>query len=308
MEMSRQLPALVEAPFVVSDSVFVNSKFRGIRLPADSTNELFRRKQIRVHDARLLRRTPSLEVEGFELREAPVRVDFQDWEQVRAQFLEHCSNLVQAATGCLHARVMQVEFRDGMGKGPAGRGYYAPAAHADVCPYVEDVIDVPDGHHFGLFNVWRSIDPEQEIEVMPLALCDVATVAGDDIVYADRWRLTEPRTFLVDCRLIHDVGQCWYYFPRMTWDEALIFRQYDTRREDANRRTTFHTAFRDPTTREGAPLRRTVEVRVLAIFREEDPDPAGRRARFQAGIPKILPDGTISTVRHERMVDWWNHQ
>lgn len=165
-------------------------------------------------------------------------------------------------------------------------------------------MDVPDKRHFGLFNVWRSIDPEREIEVMPLAVCDGATVAPADMVSCDSLRLTEPRTRLVDYRLIHNIGQCWYYFPRMTPDEALLFLQYDSRRADANRRMTFHAAFKDPTTREGAPLRKSVEARVLAVFGEEDPEPERRRAAYQAELATVRLDGTLSDARHEDMVDW----
>ncbi len=312
MESLRHLPFLVETPFVVSDSIFVNPKYRGTRLPpmaeTDPTErrEMFLHKPIRVHDARSLGQAPRLDVEGFQLFEAPIRLDFGDRKLVTTRFYEYCADLVKAATGCLAARVLQHEFRRETGEGEAGRTAYARMVHADVCPYVEDVLRAPEGRHFGLFNVWRNIDPAREIECMPLALCDVTTVAGTDIVYANARRRTEPKTRLVDCRLVHDTGQGWYYFPRMTADEALIFKQYDTRQEDASRRATFHVAFKDPTTQADASWRQTIEARVLAIFRENDPERTRRRARFQAEVPMVQRDGTISTWRHEEMVDWRN--
>ena len=300
-----RLPLHVDAPFVVSDAIFVNPRYRGTRLIREDRSELFLRKPIRVHDARALSDAPTLGGEGFQLLSdnlAPM--DFDDPETVAGRFHEHCRELVSATTGCAEVKVKQHEFRDGLGKGPGGRGSYASAAHSDVCAYIEDVLEDVGGRHFALYNIWRSIDFDRDIERMPLALCDGRTVDPADIIYADRARLTEPLTYLVDCRLIHDMGQCWYYFPRMGPDEALIFRQHDTREEKANLRPVFHTAFRDPTTRDGAPLRRTVEVRLLAIFDEVDPDPAGRRARFEAEIPETMLDGTVSTLRHEKMVDW----
>jgi len=39
----------------------------------------------------------------------------------------------------------------------------------------------------------------------------------------------------------------------MTPDEALLFKQYDTRAEETNLRTVFHSAINDPTTPEDAP-------------------------------------------------------
>ena len=301
----RRIPALADAPSVISDTIFVNPKYRGKRLGYEQTldlderRQMFLRKPIRVHDARALEQAPSLDDQGFQLVEAPIRMDFSNRELVKTRFYEYCSNLVKAATGCLAAEVMQHEFRDG-----TPNGAYGLPAHGDVTPYIEDVVDIPEGRHFGLFNVWRGIDPEREIEFMPLGLCDGATVSRTDMVCADSMRRTEPPTLLVDYRLVHNLGQCWYYFPRMTPDETLIFVQYDSRREEPNRRMTFHSAFKDPTTREDAPLRRSVEARVVAVFREDDPEREVRRARFQAEVPTVHLDGTPAASRHEVMLDW----
>ncbi|MCY4568930.1 MAG: hypothetical protein OXD49_11545 [Candidatus Poribacteria bacterium] len=45
--------------------------------------------------------------------------------------------------------------------------------------------------------------------------------------------------------------------------------------------------------REDAPLRETIEVRLLALF-DEDTDREVRKARFQAEVPEIYADGTVS--------------
>ncbi|MYG40959.1 MAG: hypothetical protein F4201_09145 [Nitrospira sp. SB0677_bin_15] len=306
----RGIPTLIAAPFVVSAGVFADPKYQGTRMPATDTvsaaelRTMSVRHQIRVHDARQLPESPTLEGMGFALVEAPIEMDFHDPKAIATRFHTYCSDLVTAATGCLAARVVQHEVRTGEATGPGGAGVYAEMAHADVSPLIENHLHVPPRRHFGLYNVWRSIDPEGEIEVMPLALCDRATVAVTDIVYADAWRLTWPKTRVVDCRLIHSNRQCWFYYPRMTPEEVLIFKQYDTRQAAANLRSTFHTAFEDRATRENAPSRRTIEARVLAVFHEEDGERAARRARFQAEVPKTRHDGTTSSWRHEDMIDW----
>lgn len=297
---------LADAPFVVADSVFANPIYRGYRLPPVAATSLakrrdmFIRQRIRIHDARLQKPPPSLEHEGFQLVESPTFMDFGNPELIRTRFYEYCSSLVKAATGCLQAYVVQHEFRTGL----ASAESYAQTVHADVCPYIENVVDPPGKHHFGLYNVWRSIDPEREIELMPLALCDIKTVAAGDIVYADAWRRTEPPTRLVDCRLIHEAGQGWRYFPRMTPDECLLLKQYDTRENDAGLRACFHTAFADPATPAGAPPRQTVEARVLAIFAKCDEERESRRAKFEASVPTRRRDGSVSDWRHEEMIDW----
>ena len=89
------------------------------------------------------------------------------------------------------------------------------------------------------------------------------------------------------------LNQRWYYFPRMTPQETLIFKQYDTRQERSNMRTAFHGAINDPTTPEDAPLRQTIEVRLLALF-DEDTDREARKARFLAEVPEAHADGKVS--------------
>ncbi|MDE0129684.1 MAG: CmcJ/NvfI family oxidoreductase [Gammaproteobacteria bacterium] len=308
--MRRGLPPLIDAPFVVAESVFVSPKYRGTRLnlreafDPDGDRSALCRQQIRIHDARSLARTPDIEREGFALIDAPVDVDFGAPAQLTGRYYEHCASLVKAATGCVAAGAFQHGFRVGKVTGAARQGLYGVVVHADHSPFIEDFTDVPEGRHFALFNVWRGTIPGREIELGPLALCDSSTVSARDIVYADCLRRTEPRTRVIDCRLIHDPGQSWYYFPRMHPGEALIFKQYDSRRENAGERHVFHSAFRDPTVREDAPLRKSVEVRVLAVLPDADPERERRKTRFQAGVPNKRLDGTVSTWRQEPAVDW----
>ncbi|MCY3879562.1 MAG: CmcJ/NvfI family oxidoreductase [Rhodobacteraceae bacterium] len=308
--MWGRLPPLLSAPFVISDGVFISPKYRHTRLNAeeafnpDGSLDAVCRRTIRIHDARSLTPAPSIEREGFQLIEAPVDLDFGDPAQVNGIYRKHCEHLVKTATGCQSAEAVQHGFRAGRALGPAGQGLYGVGAHADHSPMIEDFVDVPEGQHFALFNIWRGTNPDRNIESGPLALCDRSTVSADDIVYADCLRRSEPRTRVINCRLIHDAGQIWYYFPQMKPGEALIFKQYDSRLEHAASRTVFHTAFQDPTTPEDAPLRESVEVRVVAVLPETDPDREGRKARFQAEVPSRRLDGTVSTWCQEPEVDW----
>ncbi len=297
---------LPDTSFVVADAVFVNPKQRGFRLPPVATTdmttrrEMFVRHRIRIHDARLRSPPPTLECEGFQLFDSPIRMGLGERELVSQRYYEYCEKLLKTAVRCQVARTVQHEFRTGF----TGAQSYAQSVHADVCPYIEDVVQAPGGHHFAIFTVWRATSPGQTVEGMPLALCDVRTVADEDIVYADAWRKTEPKTRLVDCRLIYNTAQRWYYFPNMRPNEALIFKQYDSRQGHAALRASFHTAFMNPETPDGAPLRQSVEARALVIFPERDHERASRIARFKDPVPKLYRDGSVSDWRHEEMLDW----
>ena len=135
--------------------------------------------------------------------------------------------------------------------------------------------------------------------MMPLAVCDMTSVAPRDVVFGDGTNTGDIRMYrkVVDQRLIHSPGQRWYYFPEMTEDEVLLFRQYDTRQPSLNLRTVFHQAVEDPTMAPDAPMRSTIEVRMQAIY-DPETDKAGRMARFRAEIPVKYRDG--------RDCDWWS--
>ncbi|HEV7822716.1 MAG TPA: CmcJ/NvfI family oxidoreductase, partial [Burkholderiales bacterium] len=67
--------------------------------------------------------------------------------------------------------------------------------------------------------------------------------------------------------LRYNPRHCWFYFPRMTRNEALVFKVFDSAR-DGRARFTAHTAFKDPATPSGAPPRQSIEARALAFFED----------------------------------------
>ncbi|MFX6888168.1 CmcJ/NvfI family oxidoreductase, partial [Acinetobacter baumannii] len=58
----------------------------------------------------------------------------------------------------------------------------------------------------------------------------------------------------------------WYYVPRMTADEALLLKCYDSA-TDGRTRFCPHTAFVDPTTPADAAPRESIEVRTLVFHK-----------------------------------------
>ena len=296
---------------------FVHSLHRGFRVPnhysakqPDDLKTLGARETIVVHNARLLDPAPTLDSHGFQLVVAPTELDLLDNKVVGNEFYPECRVLLKSVTGCDEVRGGGHEYRNGFG-GETGRrgvkptpngsgGAYAQGIHADMSPAVEDGFRriVPDDRHFESINIWRSAVPET-VRMMPLAVCDMRSVRIDDIVFGDGQNTGNIKQYtkVVDQRLIHGPHQRWCYFPDMTPDEVLLFRQYDTRQEKLNLRTVFHTAVADPTTPEDAPMRSTIEVRMQAIY-GPDTDREARAARFKAAIPTHYRDG--------RVCNWWS--
>ena len=310
--MSGSQPASIE-----TTANFAHSRHRGFRVPnhysakhPDDLKTLGIRENIVVHNARLLDPAPTLDSHGFQLVIAPTELDLLDTEVVQSAFYQECRDLLKQVTGCEEVRGGGHEYRNGFGgmKGPRGvkptpngsGGAYAQGIHADMSPAVEDRFQriLPEARHFESINIWRSAVRET-LRLMPLAVCDMRSVRPDDIVFGDGQNTGNIKQYtkVVDQRLIHGPHQRWCYFPDMTPDEVLLFRQYDTRQEILNLRTVFHTAVADPNTPEDAPMRSTIEVRMQAIY-GKDTDREARAARFKSAIPSHYLDG--------RVCNWWS--
>lgn len=87
-----------------------------------------------------------------------------------------------------------------------------------------------------------------------------------------------------DCNIVfrhaHSEQHSWVYFPDMTFDEVLIFRQYDTREDELKNGTVFHSAFRDHTSCANPPPRHSCEVRLICIFDERPDAEVSKRSRL----------------------------
>lgn len=161
----------------------------------------------------------------------------------------------------------------------------APKSNDTYRPLLGDGETLLDADHveqaiasgrFAIINLWRNIVAEP-VELNPLALCDAATVKPEDLVvfeihYTDRIG----ENYFAK----HDQRHRWFYYPEMSRDEALLIKQWDSAGEMAASRGarsdsdqpaapstfSFHSAFKDDTTRPDAPDRWSMEVRCAVIY------------------------------------------
>lgn len=158
-----------------------------------------------------------------------------------------------------------------------------PGANDTIAPLLRDgeaLLDrdrtehaIRDGR-FAIINVWRNIVAEP-VETNPLALCDAATVHPEDLVvfeihYSDR----VGENYFAR----HADRHRWFMYPHLTRDEALLIKQWDSAGELARSEGargdiagqpctfSFHSAFRDETTRDDAPDRWSIEVRCVVLY------------------------------------------
>jgi hypothetical protein len=233
--------------------------------------------EVLITDARPFADTLLLDIEGFALLQAPGTLsDYGDDEAIRADYYPEVERLIASATGAAlvipfdhnvrnAARAAAGEpgirgpvdrthndFTDRSGRERARRELEARGHHTETWP----------AHRFAIVNLWRPIG--RPVEKSPLALCDATTIRPEDLIASDLvYRDRVGETYALG---FHP-GQRWYYFPRLTPDEAILIKGYDSR-EDGVARFTAHSAFDDPASPPGAPERESIETRALVFYPE----------------------------------------
>jgi len=233
----------------------------------------FEEKEVVVHDARLLRPPASLDKEGFALCQHTTAVtDFYQLEGVKALYEAEITELVLAATAGSELLVFDHTLRS---DSPSVRGEHASRETASVIhnDYSDasarkrllDLLDAGTAEQrlqrrFAIINVWRSI--RGTVWNSPLTCCDASTLEPGDLVASERRahdRIGELE--LVSWNPKHQ----WYYYPEMTFSEALLIKTYDSA-QDGRATRTIHSAFENTLAPAAAPPRESIESRLLVFY------------------------------------------
>jgi hypothetical protein len=232
----------------------------------------YKPREVRITDARPLLDDLALEKNGFILTHHLSAVtDFLDEAQIKNVYLPEIERFICDVTGASLAKVFHWASRSEGGEKTGGR---QPGRHAH-CDYPEQSYRVWAEQVFGkeqaerllqrhwmVINVWRGT---KRVESVPLALCDASTVRTESMrpvrIYN---RPGEPPTPFYGHPIEYEESQQWYYFPLMTPDEVLVFKQFDSWVDRL--RWGAHCAFDDPETAVDAEPRSSFEVRALVFF------------------------------------------
>jgi hypothetical protein len=255
--------------------------------------------EVLMHDARELEPGATLETVGFELRRWPTAVsDFEDDAEVSSTYYEEMIRLIKEASGAKRVFIFDHTCRESSNSNlnalPGGSAAPVPRVHCDYTAegaprrlvqlgadgifsrvrgrmLSEEEVASLACSRYAFINCWRSTSEAGPVMQKPLAVCDEATVAEADkmlysLLYPDRTGENYSLRFSAD--------HGWYYFPRMTRDEVLLFKVFD-KQVDGTTRFVFHTAFDEPNAPPGAPPRKSIEVRAIAFYGELPPDADG---------------------------------
>lgn len=232
----------------------------------------FRTTNVPILDARSLAEQPTLDREGFELAWAPTAcADFFDAEAIERTYYPEVVRLLREHTGAAEVVIFDHTLRveDEEKRRKHGTRLPVLAVHNDYTERsapqrVRDMLGPAEAERFlarryAFINVWRSFGASAES--FPLAFADGRTVpqedyVGVDIVYPDRTGEIYQN--------VYTPGQRWYWFSKMTREEAVLLKCFDTAGDRT--RYTAHSGFQNPHAPAGTPPRESIEVRTMVTF------------------------------------------
>ena len=230
---------------------------------------------VTIHDVRPVASQVSLDREGFAVLHQQSAVhDFWDDDEVRRTYYPEAERVIAEHTGAskvfifdhtLRRRVKGAEDRaKGAPRQPATRVHVDHTANSGpqrVRDFFGDEAERLLRGRVQVINLWRPI--RGPLRDAPLAVCDVESVAPNDLVPSD---LVYQHRVGETYGVTYNPSHRWYYVPEMQPHEALLLKCYDSA-TDGRARFVPHTAFIDPTAPEDAPPRESIELRTL-VFHE----------------------------------------
>uniref|UniRef100_A0A7S1BY75 Uncharacterized protein n=2 Tax=Corethron hystrix TaxID=216773 RepID=A0A7S1BY75_9STRA len=120
-----------------------------------------------------------------------------------------------------------------------------------------------EADEYMLVNLWRPVRPMSEDKPnrsFPLCFMDSSTLDKNDFVTIDS------RSLGFATSLRENPKQKFYYYPDMTINEVVVFKQFhQMQKEETARMPVFHTAFKDPAADETTEGRYSFEYRVSLL-------------------------------------------
>lgn len=263
---------LIEIPYTLNNGQkLVNETFGSSSIERRTEGALDPR-MMALENARPIADTFKLEEAGFTFVEHKTAMqNFFDTDELKTVYYREVEELIKRESGGKRVVIFDYTLRSGDSDERQEKLIREPviSAHNDYTEWsgpqrVRDLL--PDEaeellkHRFAIIQVWRAIN--KPIESNPLALADARSIAFEDLLIAER---RYPNRIGQTYRLAYNANHRWLYFPRMTRDEALVFKVYDSAK-DGRARFTAHTSFIDPATAPGAAPRQSIEMRALVFF------------------------------------------
>lgn len=252
--------------------------------------------EMKIHDGRSKLRELTLDECGFELVDCPTAVSTEDFYKIQDEndregvltkrYFQELESFLMKKLGCDKIVFIHSQVRNQDRAGGNVQGYAVGGPHTDSSVLSgdelalqvlqkqkerDDSFDVHQYQRYLYLNVWRNIS-EDPIEDYPLAMLDErTTVKPDDYLPRDLFMPGGVHIVQYGLNARHADQHQWYYFPKMSKNEAILFKQVDSDWTQKSR-VCFHMAVRDLNAPKDAKPRESIEVRMLCFWKRASVD------------------------------------
>lgn len=233
----------------------------------------FRLHEMPVRDGRPLRDTFNLDTHGFcFVDHATAVTDFTSETQRTSVYDAEVKALIMKHSGASDVVVFDHTVRIGDEAAQQATGARPPvkSVHNDYTERsapkrLREIVGDAEADRrmqkrWAIIQVWRPI--RGDVLRDPLGICDGRSIPRKGFVLLERrYKYRTGEVYQIS----HDPSHEWFWFPRMTRNEALVFKVFDSD-ETKPSRFTAHSAFDDPASAPDAPPRESIETRTFAFF------------------------------------------
>jgi hypothetical protein len=233
-------------------------------------------RMVTIRDMRPLAGSLSLDRQGFELHRHETAVDdLYDDAAIEEVYEPELEALLKDVTGADRVAIFDHTRRsdstdgaanpDGL-RGVANRVHVdytvasGPVRAADALGAEEVERILAAGGRIVQVNVWRPI--VGPVQRTPLALADAESIKTGELVATDQMF---PDRVGEIYQLTYGPDQRWYWAPRMTRDEVILIKSWDSL-DDGRALFTPHGAFPIPGQSPDTPPRESIETRTYLVF------------------------------------------
>jgi hypothetical protein len=230
--------------------------------------------EVTIRDGRPQRDRFRLDTHGFVFVDHETQVkDFVDQGEVKCIYEPEVQALIKRYSGASEVVVINhgIRFGDEARRNATGARAPVKRVHSDYTEntarwWLREIVSDAEAERrmkkrFAIIQVWRPI--RGDVMIDPLAICDARSIPRECFILVQR-RYPNRRTGEF-YQIAYHPSHVWFWFPRMTRNEALVFKVFDSDENKPARRTP-HTAFDHPAPPPNAPPRESIETRMFAFF------------------------------------------
>jgi len=234
---------------------------------------VYEQREVPILNGRPVCDSFKLDTHGFVFADHRTKMkDFTDEAERKSVYEREVQDLIKKHSGASHVHVFDHTIRVGdekvqqsTGARPPVKGVHNDYTEASAPVRLREIVGEEEAarrlkKRWAIIQVWRPI--RGDVLIDPLGICDGRTIPQKGFILVQRrYKYRTGEVY----HIAYNPEHVWYYFPRMTRNEAMVFKVFDTDRSVPTRFTA-HSAFDDPDTPPNAPPRESIETRTFAFW------------------------------------------